>query len=261
VTEDQVYYTTTGLQNGWKGIYSLRVSDRSIRAVAPPLANDVIYWAFSATGPTPSFFFQAGQPPSILYQGPSDSVFRLSVVSRFGDQAGRNADQGKAVLGFPDGSGAALITAPDSLKVFDVPTRTRRAMGVGCRGIIAFSPDASSLLCRVSGSAIDVVDLASGRHEELRVGVSSSNLRLAHWDRDGLRFISLDNETPKLVNATTGAVTLLRETSLGADESHMTDTFAWSRDGRFVAMWTRYCRPVGFGGECDKGECGSMLST
>jgi hypothetical protein len=127
-------------------------------------------------------------------------------------------------------------------------------MGVGCRGIIAFSPDASSLLCRVSGSAIDVVDLASGRHEELRVGVPSSNLRLAHWDRDGLRFISLDNETPKLVNATTGAVTLLRETSLGADESHMTDTFAWSRDGRFVAMWTRYCRPVGFGGECDKGE-------
>ena len=99
----------------------------------------------------------------------------------------------------------------------------------------------------MSAVRIDVVDLASGRQEELRLGVPSSDFLLAHWGRDGVRFV----RGMQLVDATTGAVSPLSKAPLGSDE-YGSEGVAWSRDGRFIAAWTIQCGATGFVGE---GEC------
>jgi len=58
----------------------------------------------------------------------------------------RNSAFGVPVLPTRDGTAAAYLVRPDSVRLYDVRTRSSRTLANGCVGLLSFSPDGSELL-------------------------------------------------------------------------------------------------------------------
>ncbi|MSR06593.1 MAG: hypothetical protein EXR93_05950 [Gemmatimonadetes bacterium] len=154
---------------------------------------------------------------------------------------------GRGVLLAPGEPLVTFLVKPDSLFLMrrgSEPT----FVGAGCRGLIAFSPDQSQVLCRAqfAPSTFRILRLDRSGSDSLALPsdvAGSSNL--FRWDETGLRVVYYRNGEYWLYGLANGSTHFLAPASSG-HEVIAPHSWAWSGDGKAMAYWaTGYCPPQG----------------
>jgi len=140
---------------------------------------------------------------------------------------------GDVMLPTPDSKAVVYGVGTDSMKLYDVNTRTSRRLGEGCNTPRAFSPDGGTLLCQ-RGNDYLIMSVTSGSTMPLsRLGLVVS----AFWGAGGAELLIADIHKLSLVKANTGSATvLLEDNQLRSFEVGDYFNAQRSRDGRKVAI-------------------------
>ncbi len=218
-------------------IQATRVSDRSTRVVA--VVGVVLFAVVHALAAAPTGVFYVGrdstQGPTNLYEasgngGPGRVIAEGIDVGRYYGE--------ETVVVAADG-GRLAYAAGGSVFVYDVAGGTARLVAAGYP--LAFSPDASHLLCLRYTSTGEftstIVSLDSGVGTDAPLGLPPIQFpALVRWGAAGIRVLFTNNRELGVQDVATGVTTWLLTSAIGA----WLQMYGWdaSSDLARVAFWT-----------------------
>ncbi len=194
------------------------------------------------TSPDGQWVFYVGEhdagdvPCSVL------AVYRVSTTT--GDTA-LIADSAWTFALSPDGALLAYGRYAGPVVLVDLTTGEGRALpAAGCP--LTFSPNGASLLlsCRLAHGGFDSVTIATAAVEPLHVVLNESQaVLLVRWDPDGIRLLVGESTGHGYLrfstwNLTTRQTRVVWTWPYTSGES-VTDGYSWSKDGRWIALWTQ----------------------
>ncbi len=248
--EEIVYHSFVpgvGPAGGESHLRSIGVADMGRKVLDGPRPGDSRHGFLTVSPDGNQVYFGAGTAPMLYRVVPGTAPELLTGQSRPSGLT-QHSSSGGSVLATPDSRYAAYVVAPDSVRIYDALARTSRPLTRGCRGLIAFSPDAQQLLC--GSGDLFMVNVADGLLSSyaLPAARTASSLLAAQWSERGLQLIFPGSlSLIELVNVTTGVTTrLLGTEELRAAEFTQVQNITMSRDGKRVAI-------VSFG--CDRFGC------
>ena len=233
-TQDEIVFNTapSGSQQRVTAIRAIRLSDHAVRNIhVGPNYNYLGYSGVRVSPDGTETFFILRKPIATEFD-----VFH-AVPGGTPDRIAVNPGFGSSIIPTPDSKGAVYGVAPDSIRMFDVATKTSRRVGEGCLSPVVFAPDGRRLLCRgTAGTSHFLMTMSDGTVES--ASVPPGSIRSMFWNVRGLQAIYENLGQLEIFDvATGGRMTLLPRAQLRQYE--FVDGVVSSRDGRRIAVATR----------------------
>lgn len=243
---DEIVYTTVDALSGTAEVRAVRPENLADRRIQRASVRGTRYENLTLPNAAGSVFLteSIGAGTTLAHRVDSTTIVELTarpvVASRV-----RNSARGTSLLATRDGTAAVYLVGPDSVRRYDLRTRSSRNLATGCVALVSFSPDDSELLCRSSDAgSLAIVDMATGatRAVPLPKGVPAADIQSLHWGARGITLLRTRGLVMDIVNAGDGATTSeVARPDLRTLESPVLPEITWSPDGTRLAFATTWC--------------------
>jgi hypothetical protein len=221
----EVYYSTA-----WPGsIRAVSVSDKSTRVL-----DQRASWSLTLSSDGNYLYYLIASDTLLL-----SDLFRINLTTQTLELVISHVSRQiiSPYIVSPDNNHIAYLS-DSSLYVLDLVTMVNRRMAVG--EPLVFSPDGKEILYR-QYPTYNILSCESGATRSISTGLGEGELyliRLFRWDDRGIR-IFYNAMDYSVRNLTTG--TTVRIWNVTSPESPENMHYAWSPDGKRIALWTWSC--------------------